>query len=123
MGDLLCAVCSEPWDAWGLHHGDVMAWEARLFKAGAGCPSCAGISPKGETPADRDARELAAVEAASNNWDDPDSFHMVLDAFASAAFAYHMLAVNRELCTMVMDAIGSWPSSEVELRELQRCYR
>ncbi len=42
---------------------------------------------------------------------------------AARAFAYHMLAVNRELCTMVMDAIGSWPSSEVELRELQRAYR
>jgi hypothetical protein len=84
MGDLLCRVCSEPWDAWGLHHGDVMAWEAKLFKAGAGCPSCKGVPPEGTSPADADARELAAVESMADNWDDPDSFPLVLDTFASA---------------------------------------
>lgn len=84
MGDLLCRVCGEPWDAYGLHHGDVMAWEARLFKAGAGCPSCEGIPPEGMTDADAEARTLAAAEAASNEWDDPESFGLVRDVLASA---------------------------------------
>lgn len=87
MSDLICPVCSEPWDAWGLHHGDMMAWEARLFKAGAGCPSCEGISPEGDTDAEADARQLAGVESMASNWDDPDSFPAVLDTFAEAAGA------------------------------------
>jgi hypothetical protein len=87
MGDLHCAVCSEPWDAYGVHHGDMMAWEARLFKAGAGCPSCLGVDPADTTDSDRDKRQLQAAESASNNWDDPDSFPLVLDMFASAVGA------------------------------------
>ncbi len=84
MGDLLCRVCGEPWDAWGLHHGDVMAWEAKLFKAGAGCPSCEGVSPEGDSEQASDARTIAAAEAASNEWDDPESFGLVRDVLASA---------------------------------------
>ena len=87
LSDLYCAVCSEPWDAYGVHHGDMMAWEARLFKAGAGCPCCKGQDPVDSTDSDRDARQLQAAESASNSWDDPDSFPLVLDLFASAVGA------------------------------------
>ena len=38
------------------------------------------------------------------------------------AFASYMLVYKRELCARVMDIIGSWPSSEAELRALQRAY-
>jgi len=41
--DIKCVVCGEPW-----HHelsGDMAYWEVRLFKAGAGCPSCCGKEP------------------------------------------------------------------------------
>lgn len=42
MSDICCAVCGEPYDAWGVTHGDMLRWEAILFKQGAGCPSCEG---------------------------------------------------------------------------------
>jgi hypothetical protein len=71
MADILCAVCSEPWDAYGVHHGDMLAWEARLFKQGAGCPSCEGKAPDG---ADADATALSSAETMASAWDDPHSF-------------------------------------------------
>lgn len=83
MSDILCRVCSEPWDAYGVHHGDMMAWEARLFKAGAGCPSCKGVDPS-TTDSEREERSLASAESMAEGWDDPDSFEHVLDTFASA---------------------------------------
>lgn len=43
--DIKCTVCGEPWDAYGITHGDMAPWEARLFKQGAGCPSCEGVEP------------------------------------------------------------------------------
>ena len=45
MADLTCVVCGEPWDAWGVRHGDMLRWEASLFLKGAGCPACTGKSP------------------------------------------------------------------------------
>lgn len=87
MSDILCRVCSEPWDAYGVHHGDMMAWEAKLFKAGAGCPSCKGIPPEGEADADAEDRSLKSAESMADAWDDPDSFPHVLDTFASACGA------------------------------------
>lgn len=44
MGDVHCAVCGEPWDAYGVSFGDMLPWEAKLFRLGAGCPSCEGKS-------------------------------------------------------------------------------
>lgn len=46
MSDIKCVVCGEPWDAYGVSHGDMLLWEAKLFKAGAGCPSCEGQAPE-----------------------------------------------------------------------------
>jgi len=40
MSDITCAVCSEPWDAYGVKHGDMESDEAVKFLAGKGCPSC-----------------------------------------------------------------------------------
>lgn len=45
MSDVRCVVCGEPWDYYGVSHGDMEKWEARLFKAGAGCPACEGVLP------------------------------------------------------------------------------
>lgn len=39
-GDLICNVCSEPWDAWGVNHGDMTKREKKRFYQGKGCPSC-----------------------------------------------------------------------------------
>ena len=56
--DVKCAVCGEPYDAYGIRHGDMLRWEARLFLQGAGCPSCQGVKPEGMT----DAAVLAVLE-------------------------------------------------------------
>ncbi len=40
MSDILCAICGEPWDAYGVRNGDMTPAEARKFLAGRGCPSC-----------------------------------------------------------------------------------
>ena len=66
MADCPCAVCGEPWDAWGImqaeYHdkGDMSQEEAKLFRKGAGCPCCKGV-----TPEDCDPEEMAVshVEA------------------------------------------------------------
>jgi hypothetical protein len=47
--DIKCVVCGELWDAWGVRHGDMLPWESKLFRQGAGCPSCEGV-PNGWTP-------------------------------------------------------------------------
>jgi len=47
--DINCAVCREPWDSYGVNHGDMMPWESALFMQGAGCPSCEGEGDDPET--------------------------------------------------------------------------
>jgi len=59
--DIKCVVCGEPWDAWGVNHGDMAAWEARLFKLGSGCPCCEGIG-------DFEPKTISDIE---NGDDDP----------------------------------------------------
>lgn len=39
--DVHCPICGEPWDRWGLTHGDVTPEEAAVFLRGEGCPACA----------------------------------------------------------------------------------
>jgi len=46
MSDTKCIVCGEPWDAYGVRHGDMLEWEADLFRKGAGCPRCEGTPTK-----------------------------------------------------------------------------
>jgi len=46
MSDIRCVVCGEPWDSYGVSHGDMLEWEADLFKKGAGCPCCEGKPTK-----------------------------------------------------------------------------
>jgi RecJ-like exonuclease len=40
MGDIKCARCGEPWDSYGVRHGDMEPDESEKFLAGKGCPSC-----------------------------------------------------------------------------------
>lgn len=40
MSDIRCAICGEPWDAYGVRHGDMTPPEADLFLQGRGCPDC-----------------------------------------------------------------------------------
>ena len=46
MGDIYCAVCGEPWDAYGVYHGDMTEEEKENFLAGRGCPVCKGRKPR-----------------------------------------------------------------------------
>lgn len=43
MGDMLCKVCGEPWDAYGIRHEFTTA-ERLQFLNGKGCPCCKGKS-------------------------------------------------------------------------------
>lgn len=40
MSDIYCAKCGEPWDAYGVYHGDMDEDEKSRFLSGAGCPCC-----------------------------------------------------------------------------------
>lgn len=40
MGDVYCRICGEPWDYYGLKHGDVEAGESERILRGEGCPCC-----------------------------------------------------------------------------------
>jgi hypothetical protein len=40
MGDIYCKFCGEPWDAFGVLHGDMTREEAKRFLRGEGCPCC-----------------------------------------------------------------------------------
>lgn len=70
MADIKCAVCGEPWDAYGVRYGDMAPWEAKLFRAGAGCPCCKGVVPPGGDHVEDHMKSLILDGAA----DDPDSF-------------------------------------------------
>lgn len=87
MSDIRCVVCGEPWDAYGISHGDMLAWEADLFRKGAGCPCCKGERPEEpfefQTLADCEngdgdpmERIIAKDAADSHNppkWEEPES--------------------------------------------------
>lgn len=72
MSDIRCAVCAEPWDAYGVFHGDMLPWESRLFRAGAGCPCCKGHA----TAETRETSEYAHAHdvLVGAAWDDPSRF-------------------------------------------------
>jgi len=38
--DIYCAKCGEPWDAYGVFHGDMEPDEKERFLNGEGCPCC-----------------------------------------------------------------------------------
>jgi len=63
MGDILCCVCGEPWDYYGLSHGDVTPSEKRMILKGRGCPCCKGVGPQGE---DKDQLYLNYLESLFN---------------------------------------------------------
>jgi hypothetical protein len=71
MSDILCALCGEPWDAYGVRHGDMTPEEAAQFLAGRGCPAC-GFGAISSTRGDR----LAAAESESE-WSDDDPMEIL----------------------------------------------
>jgi len=44
MSDIVCRVCGEPWDTWGVStgEGDLTRAEYRRLLLGRGCPHCDG---------------------------------------------------------------------------------
>jgi hypothetical protein len=69
--DILCGVCNEPWDGYGVATGDMTWWEATLFRASKGCPCCQGVLPDG---IDAEEAELAHLRSVVMNDEDPDRF-------------------------------------------------
>ena len=69
MGDVICNICGEPWDFWGMMHGDMTKTEARTMLSGEGCPCC-----KGKRPDDAD-RTLEWMKSLDEGTDlDPFEF-------------------------------------------------
>ena len=66
MGDIRCAICGEPWDAYGVFHGDMTAEESKRFLKGLGCPCCPKDKPKVQTIENR-IRQLGDL---GENWDE-----------------------------------------------------
>jgi hypothetical protein len=62
MPNINCTVCGEPWDRYGLYHGDVSPGQADAILSGKGCPSCSGFHP--ETDADH-GYDPGAIDDAS----------------------------------------------------------
>lgn len=91
--DIKCVVCGEPWDSYGIRHGDMLPWEADLFRKGAGCPCCKG-EPNGfapetlsdiengdEDPMDRILARETHEKGLAPKWDRPsDPVHWECDA-------------------------------------------
>ena len=51
MGDIICKVCSEPYDFLGFgDDGDFSKEELDFMLNGKGCPSCKGIKPDNAKP-------------------------------------------------------------------------
>ncbi len=69
--DIKCAVCGEPWDQYGVAHGDIAPWQAVLFRKGSGCPCCCGKSTKQDHLVDH----LQSVVFNSESPDDFDRLH------------------------------------------------
>ncbi len=78
MSDITCAKCGEPWDAYGVRHGDMDDEEAERFLNGEGCPCCGfgtkcngtgRFSPLRSRIAER---ENAFMSSALDATDDPD---------------------------------------------------
>jgi hypothetical protein len=63
MSDIKCLICGEPWDAYGVRHGDMAPWEAKLFRLGAGCPACKGQAPEGGLVEPRAINDFANDDA------------------------------------------------------------
>ncbi len=73
--DILCAVCTEPWDEYGARHGDMAPWEWALFKKGAGCPCCEGQLPAGAKPDEQLIEHLRSVVMESEEPDEYEQLH------------------------------------------------
>lgn len=72
MSDISCAKCGEPWDAYGVSHGDMEPEEAERFLNGEGCPSCR-FGQKGKTGILRERLQRQFMESAIDSTDDPDT--------------------------------------------------
>lgn len=62
MADVFCAKCNEPWDRYGIEHGDVTPGEAMMILQGRGCPCCEGV-------ASEDGDEMEALRSTADSWD------------------------------------------------------
>lgn len=75
MADVKCAICGEPWNYYGALHGDMAAWEYELFRKGAGCPCCQGVSERNKD--DMLLEHFSSIVFGGT--DDPDSFDRLFD--------------------------------------------
>ena len=66
--DVVCAQCGEPWEYYGIFHGDFEEHDIEPFLAGECCPCCAD-SPERRTGKFMEQHFATLLEAT----DDPDA--------------------------------------------------
>lgn len=66
MADIKCRICGEPWDSYGIYHGDMTVREKDVFLKGKGCPCCKGVKPEGK---DKDDLTLEFLESLADSTD------------------------------------------------------
>jgi len=93
MSDILCSVCGEPWDGYGVRHGDMTPAEARKFLAGQGCPCCQFGS---------------ACPHCSGTGKEPCPNH----CFAQHGQRYHYVWNVRQVCTTCQDGYSDEPCTQ-----------
>ena len=78
MGDIICKVCGEPWDAYAVYEslridgdGDMSMKEAKMLTGGRGCPSCKGKRPKGADKKKLEEEFLSSITDSENTDEDP----------------------------------------------------
>ena len=76
--DVICAQCGEPWEYYGIHHGDVEEHEIRPFLKGEGCPCCSN-HPERQTGIHMEEHFSTLMEAS----DDMEEF---MDSLPPEAF-------------------------------------
>ena len=86
MSDIYCALCGEPWDAYGVTHGDMEKWEASKFRKGEGCPSCDfGKNTEGRSP-----DMFRFMESADSALDDFDIYAVTEQPVKKSILADYM---------------------------------
>jgi hypothetical protein len=66
LEDVHCLVCGEPWNRYGIDHGDMAPEEAAAFHRGEGCPACGfGTRQHMQNTAPRPGILAQRVQAAS----------------------------------------------------------
>jgi hypothetical protein len=71
VSDIVCAVCGEPW----FEPLDMLDWQKKLFRQGAGCPCCEGQPPI--TKEEREQNLEAHLTSVMMDSEEPEKYELL----------------------------------------------